>query len=67
MAIHFSTKMKIESKNCHIPIIIYSKIEKKKFNTNVFFVLFFLFKLLENKMWNSKVGSHLEIRRDKKR
>ena len=35
MAIRFSTEMKIESKNCNIRIFIYSKIEKKKFSTNV--------------------------------
>ena len=39
MAVCFSTEMKIESKNYNIPIFIYSKIEKKKFNTNV--LLFF--------------------------
>ena len=27
--------MKIESKNYNIPILVYSKIEKKKFNTNM--------------------------------
>ena len=35
MAIRFSTEVKIESKNCNIRIFIYSKIEKKKFSTNV--------------------------------
>ena len=53
MAIRFSTKMKIESKNCNIPIYIFSKIEKKKFNINVLLFLFLSFKLRENKLWNS--------------
>ena len=35
MAIRFSVEMKIESKNYSIAIFIYSKIEQKKFNTNV--------------------------------
>ena len=50
MVIRFSTEMKIESKNCNIPIFIYSKIEKKKFNTNILLYGFFLFKLRENEM-----------------
>ena len=50
MAVCFSTEMKIESKNYNIPIFIYSKIEKKKFNTTYY--SFFSFKLGENKMWN---------------
>ena len=41
MAIRFSREMKIESKNYNIAIFIYSKIEKKTFNTNV--LLFILF------------------------
>ena len=41
MAICFSTEMKIERKNCNIPIFIYSKIEKMKFNTNVLLSGFF--------------------------
>ena len=47
MDIRFSTEMKIESKNCNIPISNYSKIEKKKFNTNALLFLFVLFKLRE--------------------
>ena len=35
MIILFSAQLKIESKNCNIPIFIYLKIENKKFNTNV--------------------------------
>ena len=35
MTILFSAQLKIESKNCNIPIFIYLKIENKKFNTNV--------------------------------
>ena len=35
MAIRFSTEMKIEMKNCDIPIFIFSKIKKKKTNANV--------------------------------
>ena len=35
MAFRFSAEMKIESKNYNIPIFIYSRIEKKKFNTNI--------------------------------
>ena len=35
MVIHFFAEMKIESKNYNIPIFIYSKIEEKKFNTNL--------------------------------
>ena len=50
MVVRFSTEMKIESKNCNIPIFIYSKIEKKKFNTNILLYGFFLFKLRENEM-----------------
>ena len=42
MAIRFSLEMKIESKNYSIAIFIYSKIEKKKFNTNVLLLLFFI-------------------------
>ena len=52
MAIRFSIEMKIHSKDCNIPIFIYSKIEKKKFNTNVLLFIF-LFKLHKNKMSNS--------------
>ena len=33
MAIRFSAEMKIESKNYNYAIFIYSKIEKKTFNT----------------------------------
>ena len=53
MAIRFSTETKSEKKNYNIAIFIYSKIEKKKFNTNVLhfiFFLFFSFKLRENKL-----------------
>ena len=43
MAIRFSAEMKIiESKNYNIAIFIYSKIEKKKFNTNVLLFIFFI-------------------------
>ena len=35
MTILFSAQLKIESKNCNIPIFIYLKTENKKFNTNV--------------------------------
>ena len=42
MAIRFSVEMKIESKNCSIVIFIYSKIEKKKLNTNVLLLIFFI-------------------------
>ena len=42
MAIRFSVEMKIESKNYSIAIFIYSKIEKKKFNTNVLLFIFFI-------------------------
>ena len=35
MAIRFSAEMRIESKNYNVPIFIYSKIEKKKFKTNI--------------------------------
>ena len=42
MAIRFSTEMNIESKNCNITIFIYSKIEKKKFNTNVLLFVFLI-------------------------
>ena len=39
MAIRFPTEMKMGSKNCNIPIFIYSKIEKKQFNAvRVYFV-----------------------------
>ena len=38
-AIHFSAEMKIESKAYNIPIFIYSKIEKMKFNTYMFHFL----------------------------
>ena len=48
MAIRFSAEMKIESKNYNVPILIYSKIEKKKFNTTYYFLLF-SFKLREKK------------------
>ena len=41
MAIRFSMEMKIESKNYDNAIFIYSKIEKKRFNTNA--LLFILF------------------------
>ena len=44
--------MKTDSNNCNIPICIYSKIEKKKFNTNVLLFIF-LFELHKNKMSNS--------------
>ena len=42
MAIRFSAEMKIENKNYNIAIFIYSKIEKKKFNTNVLLFIFFI-------------------------
>ena len=43
MAICFSAEMKIESKNYSIAIFIYSKIEKKKkINTNVLLLIFFI-------------------------
>ena len=42
MAIRFSVEMKIESKNYSVAILIYSKIEKKKFNTNVLLFIFFI-------------------------
>ena len=45
MTILFSAQLKIESKNCNIPIFIYLKIENKKFNTNV------LVLKKSNKMW----------------
>ena len=35
MTIRFSAEMKIESKKYNIAIFIYSKIEKKTFNTNI--------------------------------
>ena len=44
MAIRFSTEMKIEMKYYNILMTIYSKIEKKKLNTNYYFLLFFSFK-----------------------
>ena len=54
MAIRFSAEIKIESKNYNIAIFIYSKIEKKKFNTNGRITFhFFSFKLWEIKMCNS--------------
>ena len=53
MAISFSTEMNIESKNCNITIFIYSKIEKKKFNTNVLLSVFFNPNYEKNKMSNS--------------
>ena len=52
MAIRFSAEMKIKSKNYNIAIFIYSKIENKKFITNIL-LFFFSFKLQENEMWNS--------------
>ena len=42
MVNRFSVEMKIESKNYSIAIFIYSKIEKKKFNTNVLLFIFFI-------------------------
>ena len=42
MAISFSAEMKIESKNYNIAIFIYSKIEKKKFNTNILLFIFLI-------------------------
>ena len=42
MAIRFSAEMEIESNNYNITIFIYSKIEKKKFNTNVSLFIFFI-------------------------
>ena len=41
MAIGFSVEKKIESKNYSIEIFTYSKIEKKKFNTNLLINLHF--------------------------
>ena len=41
MALRFSTKMKIKIKNYNIPIFIYFKIAKKKFNTNLLIVCFY--------------------------
>ena len=38
----FSTEMKIESKNYNIPILIYPKTVKKKFNTNVLHYFFLI-------------------------
>ena len=40
MTIRFSTEMKIESKNCNISIFIFSKIDTKKFDTNVLLSVF---------------------------
>ena len=44
--------MEIESKNYNIVILIYSKIENKKFNTNILLFSFFIV-IQENEMWNS--------------
>ena len=44
--------MEIESKNYNIVILIYSKIENKKFNTNILLLSFFI-QIQENEMWNS--------------
>ena len=35
ITIRFSAKLRIESGNYETPVFIYSKIEKKKFNTNL--------------------------------
>ena len=42
MAIRFSTEMNIESKNFNITIFVYSKIEKRKFNTNLLLSVFLI-------------------------
>ena len=41
MTIRFSAEMKIENKIYNIAVFIYSKIQKKKFNTNVLPLIFF--------------------------
>ena len=47
MTIRFSTEMKIESKNCNISIFIFSKIDTKKFDTNVLLSVFFVHSIYE--------------------